>query len=694
MSVPIIMLIPASAGVGLPTVAQGLARAFAYQGVRAHVCAPIDQHSAHEDSSTALSMRTVEKLLSQGARDKLLEKILRICEQASANQDLLIVQSLLPTDEVGYATRMNMDICTALDAKVIIVAKPGQLALDAFEDVIQLTARHYGGLKSDRLLGCVVNKIGEPVDERGYSLLEFTNNGHAYTEQQQLESQCPLFRDKKIPLLGLIPWQPALMSPRVKDVARFLDAQVINAGEAETRRINRIALCARSVTNMAAVLQPGTLIITAGDRSDIIVATCLAALSGVPIAALLLTGGYPIVDDVLMLCEQAFQQGLPVLSVKTNSFQTAIALQALDREIPADDETRRERMNDATAEQIRTDWMSAVLNEQKERHLSPPAFRYQLVEKARQAQKTIVLPEGEEPRTLVAAARCVERGIARCVLLGNPETMRRIAEQQGVNLGEGVRLVDPATLVENYVDAMVLRRKHKGLSAIAARHQLEDPVVLGTMMLAEGDVDGLVSGAEHTTADTIRPALQLIKTAPGAQLVSSIFFMCLPDQVLVYGDCAVNPDPNVNQLADIAIQSADSAKAFGITPRVAMLSYSTGTSGQGQDVEKVREATARVKAQRPDIEIDGPLQYDAALNPRVAKAKAPNSPVAGRATVFIFPDLNTGNTTYKAVQRSTGVLSIGPMLQGMAKPVNDLSRGASIEDIVYTIALTAIQALA
>ena len=239
---------------------------------------------------------------------------------------------------------------------------------------------------------------------------------------------------------------------------------------------------------------------------------------------------------------------------------------------------------------------------------------------------------------------------------------------------------------------MVEIRKSKGLTAVVAQEQLQDNVVLGTMMLEQGKVDGLVSGAVNTTANTIRPPLQLIKTAPGSSLVSSVFFMLLPDQVLVYGDCAINPDPNAEQLADIAIQSADSAAAFGIEPRVAMISYSTGTSGTGADVEKVREATKIAKQKRPDLIIDGPLQYDAAIMENVALKKAPNSPVAGKATVFIFPDLNTGNTTYKAVQRSADLISIGPMLQGMRKPVNDLSRGALVDDIVYTIALTAIQA--
>jgi len=324
--------------------------------------------------------------------------------------------------------------------------------------------------------------------------------------------------------------------------------------------------------------------------------------------------------------------------------------------------------------------------------MPPPAFRHRLVQAARNANKRIVLPEGNEPRTLQAATICHEKGIARCVLLGDPARIRLAAEAQSLRLPLSLEIIDPERVIDRYVSPIMELRRGKGLTDLQARAQLADTVVLGTMMLALDEVDGLVSGAVHTTANTIRPALQLIRTAPGASIVSSLFFMLMPEEVLVYGDCAVNPNPNAEQLADIAIQSADSARAFGIDPRVAMISYSTGTSGSGEDVEKVRQAMTIASEKRPDLLIDGPMQYDAASVESVGRQKAPGSRVAGRATVFVFPDLNTGNTTYKAVQRSAHVVSVGPMLQGLRKPVNDLSRGALVDDIVYTIALTAIQA--
>lgn len=337
--------------------------------------------------------------------------------------------------------------------------------------------------------------------------------------------------------------------------------------------------------------------------------------------------------------------------------------------------------------------LTQLLTQPHSKRLSPPAFRHHLMTLAQKAQKRVVLPEGDEPRTIQAALICHEKNIAQCVLLAEPSEVAKQAQNLGLTLPKGLEIIAPASLIEHYVGPMVERRKSKGLTPEDARQQLQDTVVLGTMMLAEGDVDGLVSGAVHTTASTVRPALQLIKTAPNASLVSSVFFMLMPEQVLVFGDCAINPNPTPEQLADIAIQSAESALAFGLDAKVALISYSTGASGMGADVEAVQAATLLAQQKAPSLAIDGPLQFDAASVPSVGKQKAPNSLVAGEATVFIFPDLNTGNTTYKAVQRSANVISVGPMLQGLNKPVNDLSRGALVEDIVYTIALTAIQAM-
>ncbi|MBU0745091.1 MAG: phosphate acetyltransferase [Gammaproteobacteria bacterium] len=325
--------------------------------------------------------------------------------------------------------------------------------------------------------------------------------------------------------------------------------------------------------------------------------------------------------------------------------------------------------------------------------LTPATFKYHLIEKARGANKKIVLPEGEEPRTIEAANICALQGIAQCILLGDENKILSTCDTLKITLNEKIEIINPKRVAEKYVAPLCEVRKSKGLSVEEARKQLEDQVMVGTMMLHLDEVDGLVSGAIHTTANTIRPAFQIIKTPPDVKLVSSVFFMCLPEQVLVFGDCAINPNPTPEELADIAIQSAKSAASFHITPKIAMLSYSTGTSGFGPSVDNTIAATSIVKTLRPDLEIEGPIQYDTAVSEETARIKLPDSKVAGHANVFIMPDLNVGNISYKMVQRNTGIVCVGPMLQGLRKPVNDLSRGCSVTDIVFTIAITAVQAL-
>jgi len=333
-----------------------------------------------------------------------------------------------------------------------------------------------------------------------------------------------------------------------------------------------------------------------------------------------------------------------------------------------------------------------ILKKERERRMSPPEFRNFLIKKAQKRKARIVLPEGSEPRTVRAAIITHQRQIAVPILLAKRADVEKTAAQLFTPLPPDLEIIDPENIAPKYVSKLVELRKNKGMTEEQAKRLLEDSVWVGTMMVKTGDAEGLVSGAMHSTADTVKPALSIIKPREGTSIVSSVFFMCLPMQVFVYGDCAINPNPTADELAQIAIQCADTARNFGIAPRVAMLSYSTGESGKGEDVDKVKKATAKVKELRPDIEIDGPMQYDTAVMRSVASTKAPNSNIAGRATVFVFPDLNTGNTTYKAVQRSANIMSVGPMLQGLAKPVNDLSRGALVDDIVYTIAITAIQA--
>ncbi len=708
-----IMLIPIGSGVGVTSVSLGMVRAMERHGVNVSFFKPVAQpkpaHSGPEASTAViragsnitppepLSLHYAENMISSGNTAVLLEEIVALYEKhgKESGAEVVVVEGLVPLDKQPFANKLNYDIASALDADMVFVTHPANDSSQKLKERIELACSNFGGINNKRIVGCIINKVGAPVDDHGITrpdLTEMFEAHHTSAEPANNLEVLQFFGKSPLRILGCIPWNTQLIAPRAKDLAEHLNAEILNYGELDQRRLHQVTFCARSIPNMVEHFRPGSLLVTSGDRSDVIVSACLAAMNGVKLGALLLTGNYHPEPQIIALCQQAMQTGLPIMMINTNTWQTAVSLQNFNVEIPADDIARIEMVQDYVAGHIDKHWLeSLTAASSRPRRLSPPAFRYQLTELARLANRRIVLPEGDEPRTVKAAAICAERGIARPVLLGNPDEIRRVAEQQGVVLNDRVEIIDPVAARERYVPRLVELRKSKGITEVVAREQLEDNVVLGTMMLERNEVDGLVSGAVHTTANTIRPPLQIIKTAPGSSLVSSVFFMLLPDQVLVYGDCAINPDPNAEQLAEIAIQSADSAKAFGIEPRVAMISYSTGTSGSGADVDKVREATRIAKEKRPDLIIDGPLQYDAAIMADVALSKAPNSPVAGQATVFIFPDLNTGNTTYKAVQRSADLVSIGPMLQGMRKPVNDLSRGALVDDIVYTIALTAIQ---
>ncbi|MCH9298189.1 phosphate acetyltransferase [Pantoea allii] len=703
------MLIPTGTSVGLTSVSLGVIRAMERKGVRLSVFKPIAQPRAGgnaPDQTTSivrkssgipaaepLPMSRVESLLGSNQQDVLMEEIIARYHANTQNAEVVLVEGLVPTRKHQFANALNYEIAKTLNAEIVFVTALGNDSPTQLKERIELTQSSFGGSKNKNITGVIINKLNAPVDEQGRTrpdLSEIFDDSSKASIANINPDQ--LFANSPLPILGCVPWSFDLIATRAIDMCRHLNARVINEGELQTRRVKSVTFCARSIPHMLEHFRPGSLLVTSADRPDVLVAACLAAMNGIEIGAILLTGNYEIDERIAKLCERAFQTGLPVFMVKTNTWQTSLSLQSFNLEVPVDDTQRIEKVQEYVASYINADWVeSLTATSERSRRLSPPAFRYQLTELARKAGKRIVLPEGDEPRTVKAAAICAERGIATCVLLGNPDEIQRVAAAQGVELGKGIEIVDPEVVRQNYVPRLVELRKSKGMTEVVAQEQLEDNVVLGTMMLESGEVDGLVSGAVHTTANTIRPPLQLIKTAPNSSLVSSVFFMLLPEQVLVYGDCAINPDPTAEQLAEIAIQSADSAKAFGIDPRVAMISYSTGNSGAGSDVEKVREATRLAQEKRPDLVIDGPLQYDAAIMEDVAKSKAPNSQVAGRATVFIFPDLNTGNTTYKAVQRSADLISIGPMLQGMRKPVNDLSRGALVDDIVYTIALTAIQ---
>jgi phosphate acetyltransferase len=683
-----LLVAPAGRQVGLTTVCLGLVRALDREGVRVAFVKPVAARSSRSAKLMKLGANltppepiarsVADEMLAAGDDQTLMERVVELCGRAAEGADVLVVEGMAPESGMVHSTRVNALMLKALDAELVLVGSPSDESPSELASAIAIAAHGYGvaGRAS-----CILNRVTAGSGARG-------------TERAagELAAYRAAVEAEKLRPVGIVPSSWELAAPRVKDLAEALGARVLAAGDYEHRRIRSVAVCAMTVPNALRAFAPGALVITPGDRSDVLLAAALAVVGGTPLAGLVLTGGLEPDKRVLELCQGALRTGLPILAVEQDTYPAASAVAGVDPRIPVDDAERVDRVMNAVADQLDKEWLKSLSKPARVPRLSPPAFRHRLVEAARAANKRIVLPEGAEPRTVVAASIAQERGMARCVLLGDPDEIRAVATKQGVTLPRSVEIIDAAKVAPRYVEPLVERRKHKGMTPEMAKSELADTIMIGTMMMALDEADGLVSGAVHTTAHTIRPALQLIKTVPGCDLVSSVFFMCLPEQVIVFGDCAVNPNPTVEQLADIAIQSADSAKAFGIEPRVAMLSYSTGTSGGGDDVEKVKKATDLARKHRPDLAIDGPLQYDAAIVPEVGRSKAPKSEVAGRATVFVFPDLNTGNVTYKAVQRSANAVAIGPMLQGLAKPVNDLSRGCLVEDIVFTIALTAIQA--
>ena len=500
-------------------------------------------------------------------------------------------------------------------------------------------------------------------------------------------------------LIYALPEEPLLGNPTVGDIAAALECHIL---QGDTDRLNRevsnIKIAAMNLPRFLDHITEGTLVITPGDRSDVILGSLAAAVSeSYPgISGLVLTGGLLLEPQVQRLIEGSEKiSPIPIVSAATDTYTTALKAGAVRAALTPQNNRKIAAALGLFESHVDTQELEDRIAVVRSGRMTPIRFEYELIERAKSARRHIVLPEGREERILRAAEILMRRQVVDITLLGNPAGIQSKISSLGLSLEE-INIIDPlnSDLTAAYADIFYELRKDKGITAQMARDTMTDVSYFGTMMVHSGAADGMVSGTIHTTGDTIRPALQIIRTRPGCSIVSSVFLMCLADRVLVYGDCAVNPDPNAGQLADIAVSSAETAHLYGIEPRIAMCSYSTGESGQGTDVDKVREATRLVRQLRPDLKIEGPIQYDAAVDAGVAKTKLPESEVAGHATVFIFPDLNTGNNLYKAVQRSAKAVAIGPILQGLNKPVNDLSRGATIADIINTVTITAIQAQA
>ncbi|MBB1252118.1 phosphate acetyltransferase [Streptomyces alkaliterrae] len=640
------------------------------------------------DDMTGLPYEEAAALQARAGADELVAHLVDRFHAVAADYEAVMVlgTDYVDTNLPGELT-VNARLANEMGAVVLpVVGGFGQEA----ESVVNEVRNAHTAFTS---LGCeVIATIANRVDDK-----------HAARAAKELGAHLP-------EPVYVLPEDPALSAPTVQQVVDELGAEVLLGDPAGLARDCRnFVFGGAMLPTFLPALTEGCLVLTPGDRADLIVGALAAHSAGAPpIAGVLLTLDQRPGEETMNLAAR-LAPGTPVLAVPGSSFPTAGQLHALRGKLNATNPRKAEIALGLFETHVDTGQLTERISVVRSDRVTPMMFEHELVERARGNRRHVVLPEGTEERVLRAAEVLLRRNVCDLTLLGEETAVRKRAADLGVDLNllgpddsgwsahgttATARIVDPATspLRERFAEVYSRLRAHKGVSHELAYDAVVDVSYFGTLMVQEGLADGMVSGAVHSTAATIRPAFEIIKTRPDAAIVSSVFFMCLADRVLVYGDCAVNPDPDAAQLADIAIQSATTAARFGVEPRIAMLSYSTGTSGSGTDVDKVREATELVRSRRPDLLVEGPIQYDAAVEPSVAATKLPGSPVAGQATVLIFPDLNTGNNTYKAVQRSAGAVAVGPVLQGLRKPVNDLSRGALVQDIVNTVAITAIQA--
>ncbi|AZZ52610.1 MULTISPECIES: phosphate acetyltransferase [Rathayibacter] len=684
---------------GKSTVALGVLDLLSSQVQRVGVFRPIARSTSerdyvlemllgHSDSGLAYDDCigvTYEDVHADG--EAALSRIVERYKAVEAQCDTVVILGSDYTD-VGSPTELgyNARIAANLGAPVLLVLtgrdpsrseQLGQAPARTPDEMRQITELAAVELRTAHasLIGVVANRADPGTSEQAVAAI-----------REALPSGAPVWA---------IHEDPSLVAPSVSRIIDAVDG-VFVAGDPELlgREALGVVVAGMSMVNVLPRLMEGGVVIVPGDRPEVVLAVIMAHASGnfPTVSAIILNGGFELQEPIVRLIE-GVDNRLPIVMTELGTYDTAVRVTAARGRLAADSPRKRDTSLALFAEAIDPVELLTLLDVGRSEVVTPLMFEYGLIERARIADRHIVLPEGGDDRILRAAATVLKRGIARLTILGEEVEVRSRAASLGLDI-DGARVLsvlDPEHR-NRFAEEYARIRAHKGITFDHAYDTVTDVSYFGTMMVQLGLADGMVSGAAHTTAHTIRPGFEIIKTSPGVSVVSSVFLMALADRVLVYGDCAVNPDPTEAQLADIAISSAETAQQFGIDPRIAMLSYSTGESGAGADVEKVRAATALVRERRPDLLVEGPIQYDAAADAAVAASKMPGSQVAGRATVFIFPDLNTGNNTYKAVQRSAGAVAIGPVLQGLRKPVNDLSRGALVQDIVNTVAITAIQA--
>ncbi len=623
------------------------------------------------------------ELINAGRVDDLHDLILERYKKLEDDYDFILCEGTdFRGQDTTFESEINGDIAANLGAPVVLISSGRKKTVKQMVRQTQLSVETHAG-RGVSLAACIINRAPEGVTPK--TLTDVRDHNHP-------GDPLPFY---------VIPENPALANPTVGDVRNWLNAAVMYGMKNMTTLVSSYLIAAMRVENFLDYLEPGCLVITPGDRSDIILGSLSArsSKSYPEISGIVLTGGLVPSSSVRKLIEGWAGAPVPIMSVKGHTFQIIQLLNELYGHIEPDDSKRIATALGDFFKYVKVQELSERVVTTAPTRITPKMFEYGLMETASENRQRIVLPEGTCERILKAADILLRRGVADLTILGREDEVRAKAASCGLDL-KWVEVIDPqkSSMFGDFVNTYLELRKHKGIIEDIARDRMSDTTYFGTMMVYKGYADGMVSGAMNTTAHTLRPAFEFIKTKPGITIASSVFLMCLRDRILVYGDCAVNPNPNAQELAEIAISSAETARTFGIEPRVAMLSYSTGKSGKGEDVDNIVQATEiaqkMIKERGLDIVLEGPLQYDAAIDPEVAQTKLPGSKVAGKATVFVFPDLNTGNNTYKAVQRAANAVAIGPIVQGLNKPVNDLSRGCTVDDIVNTVAITAVQAQA
>jgi len=645
-------------------------------GVDNHIHTVLSHFDLKLDASDAyaLTQSQAVDLFNNGKQGDILDIIIEKFKELESRFDFILVEgSDFASDGSIIEFDLNTDIAKNLGIPAILVDNAKGKKLEEFCGNLESAVNSYIQKGID-VLGVVANK----VRPENLELL-----------QKRLEKE---LKGKTVPFS--IPRVKNLSHPTLHEIVDSLDGKVLFGEAYLNSQTGSFGVGAMQLDNYLMHLRDNSLVITPGDRSDIILGALQANLSeNYPsISGIVLTGGIIPEESILKLL-RGFESNVPIISVQQGTFEATNAVGNIKSKIYAESKQKIATSISLFDLHIDGELLLQRLDTYEPKGLTPRMFQYKLLQRAKKDKKHIVLPEGEDARILEAAVELDALGIVEITLLGAKELIENKAHKMGLDISH-LTIINPqkADNFEAYANTFYELRKHKGVNLDMARDSMYDVSYFGTMMVYKGHADGMVSGAVHTTQHTIRPALQFIKTKPGIKVVSSVFFMCLENRVSVFGDCAINPNPTAEQLAEIAISSAASAESFGIPAKIAMLSYSSGSSGKGEDVERVRKATEIAKNNAPHLQIEGPIQYDAAVDPLVGKSKLPDSEVAGQASVLIFPDLNTGNNTYKAVQRETGALAIGPMLQGLNKPVNDLSRGCTVDDVFNTVIVTAIQA--